>query len=229
MFVDCAAGISTFQYFPVKKLLLLVALAVTTLATPEKWAKDIDAFTTADAAQPPPRDAVLFIGSSSIVKWQTLAQDFPTATTINRGFGGSELSDSVFYLDRIALPYHPRIVVVYAGENDLWAGKSAAQVAADFEACCTKIHAALPATRIVFIGIKPSPSRWKIHGEMKQANALVAAYCAKDPHRVFLDVWKPMLDANDQPRPELFVADLLHMNAAGYAIWTRLLTPLLTP
>ncbi len=217
------------SFRPVRKLLLALALAASALATPDKWTKDIDAFTTADLGRPPPQNAVLFIGSSSIVKWKTLAQDFPNIPTINRGFGGSELADSVYYLDRIAIPYRPRTVVVYAGDNDLWAGKSAEAVATDFEAFCTKIHAALPATRIVFISIKPSPSRWKIHEEMEHANALIAALCAKDKRRAFLDIWKPMLDAKGEPRSELFVTDLLHMNPAGYQLWTPLLAPLLKP
>ena len=117
--------------------------------------------------------------------------------------------------------------MLYAGDNDLNAGKSPTVVAADFAAFCTKIHAALPTTRVVYIGIKPSPSRWKIHEKGEQANALITAYCAKDKRRAFVDIWTPMLDARGQPRPELFVADLLHMNPTGYAIWTPLVAPLL--
>ena len=101
-------------------------------AAPEKWAKAIDAFTTADQANPPPRDAVVFVGSSSIVRWASLQKDFPGVKAVNRGFGGSELADSVFYADRIVIPYQPRIVVLYAGENDLNAGKSPETVFGDF-------------------------------------------------------------------------------------------------
>jgi lysophospholipase L1-like esterase len=216
---------------PVNKRFLVLALVFATaaVAAPEKWAKDIEKFTKADATNPPPKDAVVFIGSSSIVKWSTLAKDFPDVKVINRGFGGSELADSVFYLDQVAIPYRPRAIVVYAGDNDLNAGKTPETVAADFEAFCTKVHAALPQTRVVFIGIKPSPSRWKIHEKGEKANALIAAYCAKDKRRGFVDVWKPMLDAKGEPRPELFVADMLHINAAGYAIWTPLVAPHLKP
>ncbi len=210
-----------------RKIFLALALTGSAWATPAQWTNAIDAFTQADALHAPARDAVLFIGSSSIVKWQSLVQDFPGLATINRGFGGSELADSVFYLDRIAIPYHPRVVVLYAGENDLNAGKSPETVAADFAEFCAKLHVALPTTRLVYIGIKPSPSRWKIHEKMQRANALIAALCAKDKRRTFLDVWQPMLDPQGQPRPELFVADMLHMKPAGYAIWTPLLTPLL--
>ena len=211
-----------------RRFALFLALVLPVFAKPADWAKAIDAFTQADAAQPP-RDAALFIGSSSIVKWTTLARDFPGVPVINRGFGGSELADSVFYLDRIAIPYHPRVVVLYAGDNDLAAGQPPEAVAASFEAFCAKLHAALPATRIVYLAIKPSPSRWKLKDQVVRANALIAAFCARDPRRAFVDVYTPMLDARGQPRPELFVADMLHMKPAGYAIWTPLVAPFLQP
>jgi lysophospholipase L1-like esterase len=112
--------------------------------------------------------------------------------------------------------------VVYAGDNDLAAGKTPATVAADFATFCDKVHAALPTTRIVFISVKPSPARWKIRAKDEEANALVANYCAQDKRRVFVDVWKSMLGADGNPRPELYVADKLHMTPAGYAIWVPL-------
>lgn len=204
---------------PFLTALLLVTVAA---AAPERWAPDIEKLTSNDAAHPPPRDGVVFVGSSSIVKWTSLAQDFPDQKTIKRGFGGSELADSVFWADKIVVPYHPRVVVLYAGDNDLAAGKTPETVAKDFEAFCAKIHAALPQTRVVFIGVKPSPSRWKLHEKFEQTNRLVQAFCAQDKRRVFVDVWQPMLDAKGQPRPELFLADMLHMKPAGYAIWTPL-------
>jgi lysophospholipase L1-like esterase len=202
---------------------LTLSLAPLALAAPEKWKEAIDKFTQADATNPPPTGGVVFVGSSSIVKWTTLEQDFPGEKVIKRGFGGSQLDDSVFYADRIVIPYRPRAVVVYAGDNDLNAGKTPEKVFADFKEFVAKVHAALPQTRIVYIGIKPCPSRWKIHEKGERANALIAAECAKDPKRLrFVDVWKPMLDANGQPRPELFVADMLHMKPDGYKIWTPL-------
>lgn len=206
------------------------ALACTLLAplapaAPEKWAPSIEAFARADAAHPPAPGGVVFVGSSSIVKWKTLARDFPGVPVINRGFGGSELADSVYYADRIVLPYKPRLVVVYAGENDLSQGAKPEAVAASFSTLCAKVHAALPQTRIVFIGLKPSPSRWKLREAMIQANTLIAAQCAQDERLGFVDVFGPMLDANGQPRSELFLDDKLHLNAAGYELWTRLVAP----
>lgn len=212
-----------------RRLLLLAFLAASAAAgaAPAKWAASIDAFIRADAANPPPREAVLFVGSSSIVRWKSLARDFPDVPVINRGFGGSELADSVHYLDRLVLPHQPRVVVLYAGENDLQAGATAEEVHARFQAFRQRLHAALPQTRLVFIAIKPSPSRAKIRAQIDRANALIAATCREDPRLAFADVVPPMLDAAGQPRPELFVADRLHLSEAGYALWRPIVAPLL--
>jgi lysophospholipase L1-like esterase len=214
---------------PRRRFLLLAFLAAgaAAWAAPAKWAASIDAFTRADAANPPPRDAVLFVGSSSIVRWKSLARDFPEVRVVNRGFGGSELADSVHYLDRLVLPHQPRVVVLYAGENDLQAGATAEQVHARFQAFRQGLHAALPQTRLVFIAIKPSPSRAKIRERIDRANTLIAATCREDPRLAFADVVPPMLDAAGQPRAELFVADRLHLSEAGYAVWQPIVAPLL--
>ena len=210
-------------------LLAALLLAAPAVAAPEKWAADIDKFTVADAVQAPVANGVVFVGSSSIRLWTTLAEDFPGVPTINRGFGGSEMADSLFYADRIVLPYKPRIVVVYAGENDLAAGKSPEVVLADFQAFRAKVHAALPATKIIYLACKESPSRAKVRAQVRQANKLIAADCATAPRCTFLDVATPMLTDTGDFRPELFREDRLHMLPAGYAIWTRLLAPLLQP
>jgi lysophospholipase L1-like esterase len=207
----------------------LALLAAPLHAAPEKWADDIDKLTASDAAQPPAKNAVVFVGSSSIRLWATLAEDFPGVPTINRGFGGSELADSVFYSDRIVIPYAPRLVVLYAGENDLNAGQSPETVLADFRTFRAKIHAALPATKIIFLAIKESPSREKVRAQVQSANRLIAADCATDPRCTFVDVATPLLDATGGYRPELFREDRLHLRPAGYVIWTRVLAPYLTP
>jgi hypothetical protein len=198
-------------------------------AKPADWAKAIDRLTDADIAHPPARDGIVFVGSSSIARWETLAADFPGRAVIQRGFGGSELADSVFYADRIVIPYHPRLVVLYAGENDIATGKTAEAVAGDFEAFCARVLPALPDVRIIFVSLKPSPLREKFMPEFARANALIAATCARNPRLTFVDVYHAMLDAQGRTRPELYVGDRLHMNHDGYAIWIRLLNPLLTP
>ena len=208
-------------------LILILALAGKLGAAPEKWKASIDKFTAADAANPPPKGAILFAGSSSIVKWTTLKTDFPGKFILNRGFGGSELSDLLHYADRIVIPYAPSRIVIYGGENDLQQGQTAAAVHATFRALCEKIHATLPKTRIAFISLKPSPSRPKILPAVIEANRLIAAECARDPRRAFIDIYPAMLDADGQPRRELFVADMLHLNADGYAVWRPLVAPFL--
>jgi lysophospholipase L1-like esterase len=206
---------------------LLLAVAPL-LADPARWTAEIDQLVKLDEASPPASGGIVFVGSSSIKKWTTLKNDFPNLNVTNHGFGGSQLDDSVFYVERLVTPLKPRTVVVYAGENDLSAGVEPKKVAADFNEFRQKVHAALPATRIIFISCKPSPSREKHHAKFAEANALISAACASDPLCTFVDVVPAMLDATGKPREELFVADRLHMNAAGYAIWTRILTPYLT-
>lgn len=214
---------------PLRRLLPAAILLLSPLlhAAPDRWAAAIDRLTAADATQPPPANGIVFVGSSSIARWPTLAADFSGMPVIQRGFGGSEIADSVHYLDRIVLPYRPKTVVLYAGDNDLKAGKSPEAVAADFREFCAKIHAALPQTGILFIAIKPSPARWDLREKMEQCNALIAAACAADPRLGYVDIYHAMLDAGGKPRPDLFVEDQLHMNAEGYALWTKAITPLL--
>jgi len=217
---------------PLLRLALATALLFAPLlgsAKPEQWATAIDKLTQNDHEHPPAPGGVVFVGSSSIVMWKNLEHDFPDAGVIKRGFGGSELADSVFYADRIVIPYQPRAVVLYAGDNDLAAGKTPETVIADFQAFVAKVHGALPNARIVYIAIKPSPSRWNIHDKMERANRGIAAECAREPYLRFVDVYTPMLGANGEPRPELFREDRLHMNEAGYALWRPLVAAQLAP
>lgn len=207
--------------------LLLPGLA---LAAPDTWLKEIDTLTATDSTQMPAPGGVVFVGSSSIRLWKTLAADFPGIPTINRGFGGSELADSVFYADRIVLPYRPRLVVLFAGTNDVKNGRTPEAVLADFRAFREKLHAALPETRLIYLSITLAPSRAHLHEQMRTANRLIAADIAIDPRCRFVDVNTPMLAAGGStPPPELFVADQLHLNPDGYAIWTRVLAPYLQP
>lgn len=217
---------------PLPRLALITALLFAPLissATPDKWIKAIDDLTRDDPDHPPAPGGVVFVGSSSIVYWKDVAKDFPGIGAINRGFGGSELADSVFYADRIVIPYRPSAVVLYAGDNDLAAGKSPEMVIADFQAFVAKVHGALPDARIVYIAIKPSPSRWVLRDKIMQVNHAVADACSRAAYLRFVDIYTPMLNANGEPRPELFREDKLHMNEAGYALWRPLVAAQLTP
>lgn len=210
-------------------LLALICLAAQPAQPPgdDKWEKEIAAFEEADQNDPPPPDGVLFVGSSSIRLWKTLSGDFAKASVINRGFGGSEMADSVRYADRIILPYQPAMIFVYAGDNDLANNKTPEQVLADFKALVAKVHAKLPKTKIYFISIKPSKARWKLIDRIRKANDLVKAYAAGGGEVGYVDVFTPMLNAQGMPRDDLLVEDGLHMNRAGYALWAQIIRPLL--
>lgn len=190
----------------------------------ETWAKEIAAFEKTDGENPPPHNAVLFVGSSSIRLWDT-ARAFPGMATINRGFGGSQICDSTHFADLIVVKHRPRVIVFYAGDNDIASGKSAEQVHVDFLAFLRKVRGSLPETPVVFIAIKPSIARWKLAEEMQRANTLIAAECEKVEELKYLDVWPAMLDEAGQPRKDIFREDGLHMNETGYALWNELLKP----
>lgn len=221
--------------------IFLIAIALTTSFTacttapqpPEaiyssaKWEKEIAALEARDRTNPPPRDGIVFVGSSSIKRWTNLAQAFPGKPVINHGFGGSQICDSVAYAERIVIPQRPRLVVLYAGGNDINAGKTPETVFNDFKAFVKKVHAALPQTRIAFISSAPNPKRWEQVEKVKRLNQLAAAYISGDPRLTFINVFPHMLGADGQPKPDIYVADRLHMNDKGYAIWTEIIGPYL--
>ena len=185
---------------------------------------EIEQFEAADKTNPPAKGGVLFVGSSSIRLWPNLKADFPGANVLQRGFGGSELWQVVHYVPRIVLPYCPKRIVVYAGDNDLAAGRSPEQILKDYRDFVGVVHRSLPSTSIAFVAIKPSASRWALAEKMRRTNQLVRDYSFRDPRLVYIDAFTPMLGPNGRPRPDFFVADSLHMNAAGYALWRDLLT-----
>src|SRR6185503_13157441 len=159
-------------------------LALTVLGalgqTTNRWEKEIAAFEAQDKTNPPPKGAILFIGSSSIRLWKTLAEDFPDLKVINRGFGGSEIADSVHFLDRMVIPYEPTRIVMYAGGNDINANKTPEQVARDFKAFVAKVHAKLPKTKIAYISIAGNPARWAQVERVKRANELIREFTTTD-------------------------------------------------
>ena len=152
-----------------------------------------------------------------------MADDLPGATVINRGFGGSTIHDSTRYADRIILPYHPTRIFLYAGDNDIAAGKSPRQVRDDFRAFVEKVHGALPDVPVLYLSIKPSLARWKLVDQIKEANRLISEYAKETKGVEYIDVFTPMLTAEGTPRKELFRDDGLHMNRKGYELWTSIL------
>ena len=202
-----------------------VSIAAQAPIDPDRWESTMQKFEAEDQQKGHVKGGVVFIGSSSIARWTNLAEAFPDLKVVNRGFGGSELSESAKYAQRVVVPHAPRIVVLYAGENDLNRGLTPETIAADFAKFANIIRSSLPATRIVVIGLKPSLSRWKLRDGMRQTNALIRARCAADRHCVYVDPWPSMIGANGTPKPEFFVEDGLHMTPAGYEAWADMLRP----
>jgi lysophospholipase L1-like esterase len=209
--------------------LLVVALSVAGLSAQspaERWTRALADFDAADHAAPTPPGDVLFLGSSTIVNWD-LVKAFPGIRALNRGVWSSSLYDAVQRIDRLVIPYAPRLIVLYAGDNDINSGATSEQVAVEFERFAFNVWAKLPQTRIVFIGLKPSPQRWSQIHRMRAANTLVRQFCEHDDRLAFLDVDGVMLGWDEKPRTELFVEDGLHLSAQGYQLWSALLRPFL--
>jgi lysophospholipase L1-like esterase len=186
---------------------------------------EIAAFEAADLRTPPPPDVVLFVGSSTITRWTDLPAAFPGFTVLNRGFGGSQFSDVLRSFDRVVRPYAPPLIVLYEGDNDLAGGRSVDQVFGDWTNFVGRVERELPGTGVLFVSVKPSPSRVGFLGAQRELNRRIAADCAGRKRCRFVDVAGPMLDAAGQPRAALFVSDLLHLNAAGYEVWRTVLGP----
>jgi len=212
---------------------LLLTSLVTVPAVPAqpasdeaRWEESIAAFAAADRKQLPPPGGVVFVGSSSIRLWTDLEKQLSdTDGVINRGFGGAKLSDCTRYLDRVVLPYTPRLIVVYAGDNDLAEGREPKEVFNELVRFVERVRKSLPHTQIKYISIKPSPARVALLPKARAANNLIRQFASAGNHLDFIDVFTPMVDAAGQPRSELFQADALHLNSAGYKLWATIIAP----
>ena len=192
-----------------------------------QWAADMARFAAQDARRPPSAHPVVFTGSSSVRMWTDLATDFPRQPVLNRGFGGSQLRDATWYADQLAVRYQPRRIVLYAGDNDIDAGRTPEQVRDDFRTFVARIRRDLPDVPIAWLAIKPSLARIDQLPAQQRANALVKAEAARMRDVHFIDVATPMLDAGGRPRGELFLDDGLHMNREGYELWRGIVAPYL--
>lgn len=194
---------------------------------PPFW-NEIQQFEQQDSLQMPPKDAILFTGSSSIRMWDSLQQAFPKYTVINRGFGGSTLPDLKRYLSAIVFPYQPKQIIIYSGENDIAMDTvKAPEILERFKEVYQAIRKKMPQVPLVYISIKPSPSRKQYDAIVKEANNLIRTHIQQQQNIQFADVYPLMLDSKNKPKPEIFLQDSLHMNNNGYRIWKKALTPYL--
>lgn len=196
---------------------------------PFQFEAEIRRFAALDHRVPPPTNAVVFVGSSSIRLWTTLETDFRDLPAINRGFGGAHFSDINRLFDWVILPYRPRLIVLYAGDNDLADGKTVDTVFADWTTLCSLIRQKLPGTPVGIISVKPSPGRAKFLPLQHELNTRIRAACEAQPDLHFIDVHSAMLNGAGQPRPELFGPDQIHLNGTGYRLWREIITRELGP
>ena len=192
-----------------------------------RWENEISAYEQADRTNSPPTNAILFIGSSTIRLWTTLAQDFPEHRVINRGFGGSQVVDSTHFAPRVIFPCAPKMIFLRAGGNDLAAGKTATEVFGDFKEFVSTVHAKLPQTEIVFISLSPSIARWKQAESEKTLNGLVADFVRGKPGLKYIETYDMTRGPDGKPRAELFIKDMLHFNAEGYKLLAERVSPAL--
>lgn len=199
-------------------------------APPHAFAADIRRFEEADRARPPAPGGVLFVGSSTIRRWDTEGS-FPGLGVLNRGFGGSTYADVLYYVERVIWPYRPQTLLLYAGDNDLARGATPAQVTETLSALLREVRGVLPETRVLVVSIKPSPKRAALMDTQRDANRRIRGHLAglNDPRIEFVDLFDAMLGPDGQPRAELFVEDRLHLSPAGYALWTEIIGPRLAP
>ena len=191
---------------------------------PARFNEEIAAFPAAGSPEIP-RQPIVFVGSSSFRMWKTLESDFPDLPVVNRGFGGSHLSDLNAWLERLVVPLAPSVVLVYEGDNDLAAGKSIDRFLADLESFRERVRKHLPGVPVGFLAIKPSPSRERLLPQQEEANRRLRDWCGKDSQFTYLDVAQPLLDAAGRPDPLYFGRDRLHMNDNGYHLWRRVIGP----
>ncbi|MEK6479516.1 GDSL-type esterase/lipase family protein [Catalinimonas sp. 4WD22] len=215
----------------IKTLAFLIALTLCSFNTyaqeegPERWESTIQKFEEQDAKSKVEPGAILFVGSSSIAKWQDVGEYFPSKRVLNRGFGGSDFIDLLYYSDRVIYPYQPSKIFIYEGDNDLAKGEKPMTVLKRAKKLRKKIRKNLGETPVVFISPKPSVARWELKEQYEELNALLKDYAAEQENTEFADVWNPALDENGKVFTDIFVEDNLHMNEKGYQIWHEVLAP----
>jgi lysophospholipase L1-like esterase len=211
----------------VASLLFTVGARGQAPAPAHRFETNVLAYEAANKTNPPPQGAVLLVGDSQFFRWKTVAEDLPGYTVINRGIDSFQMSDLLYFADRLVLPYKPRMIVLHVGGNDVHNGTNAAAVLAGFKSFVAKVRAVMPQVPIAFTSITPGPGRWAEAPRRKEVNRIVKNYVATQPGLLFIDLWDAMLTPDGQPREDLWVADRVHPNHAGYMLRVKIMQPML--
>lgn len=206
---------------------LIHGSCVAAQAATNAFEKDILAFEAADRANPPSAGAILLVGDSQFTRWKSVHQDLPAYRIINRGFGGSKMTDLLLYTDRIVTRYKPRMIVVNEGGNDIHSGRTPEQLLADIRTFVSQVRTVLPNVPIVFSGLTPSPARWNETDARLRFNQMLKGYLANGKKLIYVDFFDGYLGADGKPQEQFFVEDKLHHSAAGYAVRLRIMRPIL--
>jgi lysophospholipase L1-like esterase len=216
------------HFFIILAFVFIGAITVVAQDNNPPFINEIRAFKRSDSLHPPVKAPILFVGSSSFALWKNMNDMLKDYPVLNRGFGGSTLLDVQRYVNDIIIPYHPKQVIIYAGENDVAGGDVDAVMVTDrFKKLFNQIRQQLPGVPIVYISMKPSPSREKFLPVIRQGNKMINNFLYQQKNAGFVDIYPKMLDASGNPNRELFLQDNLHMNQKGYDIWKEALLPYL--
>jgi lysophospholipase L1-like esterase len=206
-------------------LILFLSLSVNVLSVfaqeARPFTKEVNELVAGDAAIDK-KKVILFTGSSSIRMWKDLKTYFPDHNVLNRGFGGSQMKDLLYFFDKLVVPYNPRMIFIYEGDNDLASKKSPDEIIATADSILTLIRSKVSKkVKVAFIAAKPSVARWQLKDRYIEFNSKLKTWTATKRNVLFVDVWTPMLDANGAVQKDLFIDDGLHMNKKGYDIWAK--------
>ena len=218
------------KYLFVFVLFLEIHTATAQTSNTIPFQEEINVFIKKDSIAMPAANSILFVGSSSFNYWKDISNYFPGYPIINRGFGGSSLTDIIHFSQETILKYKPKQIYIYCGENDIAASDTItpAIVFERFKTLYTIIRTHLGnKVPVMYVSIKPSVARWSMEEKFFAANSLIRNFINKQKHTQFLDVHSAMLDSNGMVYKDIFIADKLHMNAKGYAIWQKIIAPTL--
>lgn len=208
-------------------LIILLFIGIIDDPDPLRFKSEIDQLTSEKNIHKNEPGGIMFLGSSSIRMWESLQDDFAGYPVYNFGFGGSQTSDVLYYFKNLVIPYKPSMIFFYEGDNDLASGKTPNHVFHDFRKFYEMVNQELPGTKVGFISVKPSPSRWPLRNKYEKLNEKISSYSHQKEDLTYIDIYFPMIEKYGRPDPDLFVEDSLHMSPKGYDIWEKMIRPFL--